>query len=165
VSGSNRKVYILSATANFDVVSGRWRGYCRDAFLTQEEAEAEKPAFLDRCAVPTHAVNPDPGTLTARVVPLHFEDDLDAEDGQVFMLSAEGRETRFDMGGVIHFVCGTAFATRERAEAEMPAFLDRCADPSLGDNYSERRNLVGKVGALTLRAGPEAAPDAGAPTP
>ncbi len=165
MSGNNRTVYILSASADYDVVSGRWRGYCKDAFLTWEDAEAEKPAFLERCAVPTFAVNPDSKTLRARVVALDFEDDLEADDGQVFMLTAEGRETRFDMGGMLHFVCRTVFATREMADAEMPAFLDRCADPSLGDSYSERKNLVGKVRALTLRQGPEAEPEAGAPTP
>jgi hypothetical protein len=154
---SNRKAYVLAASGEIAVVSGRWRSYSREAFTTLRDAEAAEAGFLDRCrAAKDELLGPDPDTLSVSVVALDLEGDLDAPDGQVFLLAAEGRETAF--GFRVPFLCRTLYGTRARAEAELPAFLDRCSDPSLGERYSLREDLKGRIGELTLASEASATP-------
>lgn len=153
MGASNRRAYILAASADFAVCDGRWRAFGREAFLTREEAEAEVEPFLERCrAAKDEALGPDPDTLTVKVMALAFEDDLDAGDGHVYLLTAEGRDAMLEQR--TPYVCGTLFGSRAQAEAETDAFLDRCADPEYGFRNAIRETLVAKIGALPLRQEP-----------
>jgi len=147
---SNAKAYVLVASGAYAVCDGQWRSFCRDAFMTSDDADDARAGFLERCkAARDEPLGPDPDSLSVRVVPLDLAQDLDSSSEEVFLLTAEGRDTVFER--ILPFIHGTLYASRERAEAAMPGFLDKCADPDLGDRYSLRENLRGRMGTLTLR--------------
>jgi len=141
-SRNTRPVYLLVASGRYANFSrSTWRGVCRTAYLNEADAEAEIDAFIERCKVPRDEfLGLEPGSVGASVLCLDLVDDLmDEMPTSVFLLQASGQSAVF--GGRFSSMSRTLFTRRETAEAEIPAYIERCVDPSLGLDYAQRTNL------------------------
>jgi len=139
---NTRPVYVLVASGRYVAFArSKWRGICQTAYLSAADAEAEVDAFIERCKVPKDDLLAlDPDSVGASVVCLDLVDDLmDEVPSSAFLLQASGQSAVF--GGRFSSMSRTLFTRRESAEAEIPAYIVKCTDPSLGLDYAEHAGL------------------------